>query len=553
MIELFLKFLNISISAGWLVLAVVLLRQCFRKAPKWISCVLWGIVALRLVLPFHFESGLSLIPSAEVIPQNIATARTPAIYSGIPVVNSAVNPLTTRCIAPESHGLETVLGYGSVIWLVGVTALLVWGAVSCLRLRRKVRASLRLRDNLYVCDDIDTPFILGILFPRIYIPSGMEEPQLRHVLAHENAHLKRHDHFWKPLGFLLLALHWFNPLLWLAYILLCRDIEQACDEKVIAPMDNAEKRAYSETLIACSVHRRLILACPVAFGEIGVKTRIKGILCYRKPSFWILLAAGAACAATAVCFLTDPVPCAHDYSSCVTVSATCTQRGVETFTCRLCSHSYTARTDLLAHTYAPGDVLAAPDCTHEGTGELICTGCGDIQTEAIAKTDHILGEPFCSKLPNCAETGEMSAVCTHCHSVQVVAGISTNQDHNLHEFVVTEATCETAGEGVILCSRCDYEAQCTYEPHGHEYTVFVVIKGSCKYYGIRELVCTLCGGKQYETLPKSSEHMWRPISDTGNYYCAVCGDMKSESTGEDGIRLFGTPDRETPWIALAPN
>ena len=523
MTALVLKLLNMSISASWLVLAVMLLRVLFKKAPKWVSCLLWSIVALRLVIPFSFESAFSLIPSAEVIPQNITTTQTPAIYSGIPAVNTTVNPLFTQYVTPEDHTLETILSVASVVWLVGVAVLLLYSMVSYLRLRWRVQASIRIQKNLYACDNVESPFILGILFPKIYIPSGMDDRQLQYVLAHENAHLKRLDHWWKPLGFLLLTVYWFNPLLWLAYIFLCRDIEQACDEKVITQMDNAGKRAYSEALVACSVHRRMIMACPVAFGELGVKARIKGILHYKKPSFWIILAAVVACTVTVVCFLTKPVSCSHTYDSVITVSSTCTQKGVQTLTCTKCAHSYTAHADLLAHTYEPGKVLEEPDCTHQGLLELVCTGCGTVKTAPIEITAHTLGEPFLTKAPNCTEMGEMSAQCQVCHGVQVVGTVATNHDHDLHETVVVEATCVSSGEKIVTCSVCGYEERCSYAPFGHEYLVVVVTLGTCVEEGELVWACDICGDRRYQTLPKSTEHTWwtPPVGPAHCMHCKV--------------------------------
>lgn len=542
MIQLVLKLLNMSISASWLVLAVILLRLLFRKAPKWINCLLWSIVGLRLIMPFSFESELSLIPSAEVIPQDIVTSQTPAIYSGISAVNSTVNPLFTQYLTPEGHVLEKILWIASVVWLAGVMVLLLYSAVSYWRLRRRVQASIQMQNNLYVCDDVESPFILGSLFPRIYIPSGMDSGYVQYVLAHETAHLKRLDHWWKPLGFLLLTIYWFNPLLWLAYIMLCRDIECACDEKVITKMDNAGKRAYSEALVACSVHRRLVMACPVAFGEVGVKTRIKGILCYRKPAFWIILAATVVCSVTAVCFLTNPIPCIHRYTANITTQSTCTQKGVQTFTCKACGHSYTAPAQLLAHNYVQRNVLIEPDCTHQGSMELACTGCGTVKTVTLEKTAHTLGAPFLSQAPNCAETGTMSAQCTLCHSVHVVGTVETNEDHDLLETVIVEASCATAGKGVFTCSRCDYREYCTYEKHEHRYMEDYVRPGNCMNTGLMVLTCADCDNERHVILPESGEHSWNSSSN-GPTRCFFCGTIKpgtGEEWGYGANNLFST-------------
>ena len=310
MSAVFLKILNMSITASWLILAVIILRFLLKKAPKWINCLLWSIAALRLVMPFSFESVFSLIPSAEPIPQNIALSQTPVINIGIPVINNALNPVITESFAPEAgasvNPLQVVLSAASVIWLVGMTAMLIYSIVSCVSLHSKVRASLLYHKNVYYCDNIDTPFILGIIKPKIYIPSGISEEQINYVTLHENAHLERRDHWRKPFGFALLAVYWFNPVIWTAYILLCRDIEKACDERVIRDMDNTAKKDYSEALVSCSIKRRKIMVCPLAFGEIGVKDRVNSVLNYKKPAFGIIIVAVIACAAVAVCFLTDP-------------------------------------------------------------------------------------------------------------------------------------------------------------------------------------------------------------------------------------------------------
>lgn len=306
----FIKVLNMSISAGWLILAVMLLRLLLKKAPKWISVVLWGLVGLRLVFPFSLQSVLSLIPSAEVISPSIGYAQHPEINSGVSVIDNAVNPTlgTSLAATPMNsvNPMQIVLYLGGLVWVGGIVILLLYGLISYLRLRRKVTEAIPYEKNTWLCDQVKTPFILGVFRPRIYLPSGLNEKETAYVLAHERAHLKRKDHLWKPLGFLLLTVYWFNPLVWVAYILLCRDIEAACDEKVISDMAMAEKKAYANALVSCSMQRRLILACPLAFGEVGVKERVKGVLNYRKPAFWIIVAALIACAVIAVCFLTNP-------------------------------------------------------------------------------------------------------------------------------------------------------------------------------------------------------------------------------------------------------
>ena len=292
--DVFLKILNMSISASWLILAVFLVRLLLKKAPKWINCVLWALVAVRLLCPFSFESSLSLVPNAEPIPQELFVVEPPEIHDS-PIFDPVTNPNlpdTPPVVADTSiDRVQISTMFATFGWVAGIAAMLLYAAISYILLRRKVRASLHLRDNIWICDDIQSPFILGTIKPRIYIPSGTDEAQITHVIAHENAHLKRRDHWWKPLGFLVLAIHWFNPLVWVAYIFLCRDIEMACDEKVVRDMDSNESIEYSEALLACSINRKTIMVCPLAFGEVGVKERVKRVLNYKKPAFWIIIAA----------------------------------------------------------------------------------------------------------------------------------------------------------------------------------------------------------------------------------------------------------------------
>ena len=308
---IFLKLLNLSISASWLVLVVLVLRLVLKRAPKWVDVLLWGMVALRLMLPFSIESALSLIPSAETLsPEVVQFDPAPTITSGVELIDNAVNPSLSESFAAAplaSVNLLYVWTYlAGWVWLIGLAAMLLYALVSYLRLRRRVSASIPLRENIYVCDEVASPFILGILRPRIYLPSALDEAQRGSVLSHERAHLARHDHWWKPLGFALLAVYWFNPLLWLAYTLLCRDIELACDERVLRGMDAGQVKAYSSALLACSVPRRMLAACPLAFGEVGVGARVKNALRYKKPAFWVVAASVAVCAVVAVCFLTNP-------------------------------------------------------------------------------------------------------------------------------------------------------------------------------------------------------------------------------------------------------
>lgn len=311
MAAVFLKLLNLSISASWLVLAVLVLRLVSKRSPKWMNVLLWGIVALRLVLPFSIESALSLIPSAETVsPAAVQFDPAPTITSGVSVIDNAVNPsLSEHFFAVPTASVNPLYVWTEIagwVWLIGLGAMLLYALVSYLRLRRRVSVSLPIRDRIYLCDAISSPFILGVVKPRIYLPSTLDEVQRQNVLSHERAHLARRDHWWKPLGFALLAVYWFNPLLWLAYALLCRDIELACDERVIRTMDESAVKTYSTVLLACSMPRKAVITCPLAFGEVGVKERVRNALHYKKPAFWVVAASVAVCIVVAVCFLTNP-------------------------------------------------------------------------------------------------------------------------------------------------------------------------------------------------------------------------------------------------------
>ena len=325
MSELFLKIVNMSISASWIVVAVLALRFCLKKAPKWVNVLLWGIVAARMVFPFSIESVLSLIPSAETISPTIMMEQSPSVQTGVPALNHVINPVISGSFTPapgaSANPLQIWIPVLAGIWLFGIAALFLYSAVSYCRLRRKVCEAVILRDNIYQSENVCSPFVLGIIRPKIYLPYHMDSREVGHVIAHEQTHIRRKDHWWKPLGFLLLTIHWFNPLMWLSYVLLCRDIELACDEKVIGKMGNAQRADYTQALVACSVDRRLIAACPLAFGEIGVKERVKSVMNYKKPAFWIVLASVIVCAVIAVCFLTNPIGFQFDVSANTIVSA----------------------------------------------------------------------------------------------------------------------------------------------------------------------------------------------------------------------------------------
>ena len=308
--DVFLKLVNLSISASWLILAVLVLRVVLKKAPKWVMPLLWGVVALRLVCLFSIESALSLIPSAETIPSEIVTeTREPVLYeqATLDIVTNPTLPSAAEVpVGVSRQQAQVDFNIYSVLWLAGMAALLVHALVSAEKLKRKLATAILLRDNIYESEFVDSPFVFGVVKPNIYLPMHMDEGTAAYVIAHECAHLARRDHWWKVLGYLVLALHWFNPLVWVAYILFCRDIELACDEKVVRGLDGAARADYSQALLSCAAPKRAVAACPLAFGEGNIKTRVKSALHYKKPAFWVAAAAVLAVVIVAVCFLTNP-------------------------------------------------------------------------------------------------------------------------------------------------------------------------------------------------------------------------------------------------------
>ncbi|MBR5040082.1 MAG: M56 family metallopeptidase, partial [Clostridiales bacterium] len=335
---LFIRLLNLSIAATWIIIAVILIRAFSKKAPKWFPCLLWALVGIRLLCPVTIQSPLSPVASDEVIPVHITSVEETEVDSEIPVIDHTpdtdhgnVNYETViatsgnnvresnpqmilqgsnaKTVSAAKSGVTTgqVITVASYVWIAGLAVMLGYAIVSYIRLKKTLVACIPLRKGVMASDEVRSPFILGVFRPIIYVPSSIGEDPLKHVIAHEESHLKRHDHWWKPLGFLILSVYWFHPLCWVAYILLCRDIEMACDEKVISEMKKEEAASYSQTLLDLSFRKTSIAACPVAFGEVGVKQRVKNVLNYKKPGFWVIIGLIVISAALSVLFLTKPM------------------------------------------------------------------------------------------------------------------------------------------------------------------------------------------------------------------------------------------------------
>lgn len=544
-----MQVLNISITAAWMLPVVLALRLLLRKAPKWTVCLLWALVAMRLLLPVSIESPWSLLPSAEPIPSTITTVSRPAIQSGVPEINEAVNGALAQHFSGEIGGHTNPLGRmlttAGALWLAGVAVMLLYSLWSYLRLRRNVRVYLDDGNKVRVCDDIDTPFILGTLRPRIYIPSGLTEEQIRHVLAHERAHLKRGDHLWKPLGFLLLSVHWFNPLLWVAYILLSRDIEQACDEKVIRSMSGSEKKAYSEALFACSSGRRIILACPVAFGEVSVKERVRSVLNYKKPMLWIVVGSLLACGVFAACFLTNPIPCRHDYLLAVTEHSSCTALGLNTYTCSICKESYSQPIPMASHTFDEGVTLTPATCASEGKALQTCSECGLRGETVLPVLPHAFGEEAkIVKGATCIHTGVHEYTCLDCGATEE-REIPTNDNHAFVNEVVRAATCTDSGEGIDTCVLCGETQTVTFEKLSHNYQVETVFKATCIHPGTKYYCCSGCGSRYSEQIPTTG-HRWNA------YECEGCGMRKPSDSRNPYANQFPDTTPQLPVIQWDP-
>lgn len=320
--QLFLQVLDVSLSGSIVIAVILLLRLALKKAPKKYLCLLWLMVFLRLLIPFEIESSYSLQPRIEPVTESqwieledygqILHPDDP-METGMeeaPLIPE--EPVSIQDIGQDSEvevTVEYVINWYVVLpylWLAGIMAMALYTAVSCLRLHRRVADSVILSEGVWVSGKLDTAFVLGILRPRIYLNLGLTEAERELVLLHERCHIRRGDHLWKLLGFFSLAVHWFNPLVWAAYLLLCRDMEMACDEAVVRDMDISRRKAYSAALLSCATRSHAIAACPIAFGEVSVKHRIQKVLNYRKPGFWMILIALIAIAVVAVCFLTTP-------------------------------------------------------------------------------------------------------------------------------------------------------------------------------------------------------------------------------------------------------
>ncbi len=480
--DIFLKIVNMSITGSFIAFAVIVIRCLFKRVPKWIICSAWGLVALRLILPFSFESYFSLVPNA----------------AQLQVAAPAAVPQTSgNTVAAVGTQAVDVTGILSKIWLAGAVAMILYSVAVYVRIRIKTRVSLK-EDGVYICDAIPTPFLLGVIKPRIYVPSSVNKEELDCIVLHENAHKRRGDHLWKPLGFLLLSIYWFNPLMWVAYVMLCRDIEYACDEKVINTLGTDIRARYSEALLRCSVSKRTLAACPVAFAEAGVKERIKRVLSYKKPTVWIIAACLLITTVSCVFFMTDPKrpeepegapavldakensgendevkkidPCAagHDYVLISAAEPSCKEEGKTVYVCSVCGDNYTKTAERLAHEYT-GVLTSEANCISGAITTYTCSVCGDSYTETgdVAADAHDYSVYEVLTYPGCLSGGVNKISCSRCGAYYTVDTAATG--HNYVLSTSTAATCLTDGYSTYTCSGCGDSYTETFAATGHNF------------------------------------------------------------------------------------
>lgn len=298
-----------SITAGYVILFIIVLRLIMSKAPRIFSYLLWTAVLFRLVVPFSFESVFSLVPvKAEPVPADILYSESPRIQSGIAAVDQTVNRFlpASDVVGASMNPMQLWVELGTYIWLAGIGILLIYSILSALRLYGRLKSSVHMTDNIYEFTGSSTPFVFGFLNPKIYLPAGISESERSYILAHEQTHIRRMDHIVKPFAFLVLCIHWFNPLVWAAFFLMSEDMELSCDESVLKQMGGRIKTDYSTSLLSLAAGKRIVGGCPLAFGENNIKGRIKNIMYYKKPAFWVIIIAAVIVAAAGIGLMSNP-------------------------------------------------------------------------------------------------------------------------------------------------------------------------------------------------------------------------------------------------------
>ena len=306
--KLFLQIVNMSITSSYVILFVILIRLLLKKAPKIYSYILWAVVFLRLIIPISFENIFSFIPiNTNTIPQDVLYTKTPEINSGIRAIDGIVNNSLAKPVVGRGVNLmEILIDLGQVIWIIGIFGLIIYSIVSTIKLYKTLKSSRILSDGIYETNIIEIPFVLGTIKPKIYIPSGLSEREKDYIIRHEKTHIRRYDHIIKFVAFIITSIHWFNPLVWMAYLLMSKDMELSCDEAVIKEMGNSIKKDYSTSLLKLSTSKRMVVGSTLAFGGKATKNRIKNILNYKKPKFWVSIIAIITIVVVAIGLLSNP-------------------------------------------------------------------------------------------------------------------------------------------------------------------------------------------------------------------------------------------------------
>ena len=306
--KLFLEILNMSITSSYVILFIIGIRFLLRKVPKIYSYLLWSVVLLRLTIPFSFQSIFSLVRiNTKVIPEDIMYTQVPQINSGITVIDRVVNnSLPAPAIIASVNPMQIWIGLGQTIWILGLIGLAMYSIVTTIKLSKKLKSAVRISDNIYENSIIRTPFVFGLVNPKIYLPRDLSEIEREYIIKHEQTHIERYDHITKFIAFIVLSIHWFNPLVWLSFFLMTEDMELSCDEKVIKELGNGIKKDYSNSLLSLSTGRRIIGGSPIAFSENSTKGRIKNVLNYKKPEFWVTIVAIIVIVAVSIGLLSNP-------------------------------------------------------------------------------------------------------------------------------------------------------------------------------------------------------------------------------------------------------
>ena len=556
--ELLSLYLQSGLFGSVMIVIILLLRLCMKQVPRKYLCVLWLFAALRLLLPFHLESHLSLQPrydSFEIVGSVTEPLEPPhELPQWTPTEPDTAVPNPPESVQDISVSLNSIQVI-SAIWLGVGGLLLLYTLISYGYLRFKVRDAVKYGSGIMESDRAQGAFLLGYFKPKIYIPVGLSKLDREFIIAHEQAHISRGDNWWKLVGFLCVCVHWYNPLVWWSYGLLCQDIEVACDENVVRNMDLEQRKAYSTALLNRGKRLSRFMACPVAFGEVSLKQRIKKVLSYRRPTLLASVIAVVLVIVVAVCFLTTPVTdeqekpdetlsttaatepvVNHVYDDgVVTIEASCGKPGVRSYTCTVCGEVKTEPIPALSHEYDKGVEVIEPNCAEPGVLTYICKNCGDIKSEEIDALEHAFGESTITKEATCKDEGEISVICTICGFREIVEKIPKTDEHNYQIKVVRKPSCVDRGKGENVCTVCGYSVACDFDLTDHTYGSPVVTKeATCAQNGEETYTCGVCGFIYTNERPKK-DHVWDDGACSTAAICTVCAYESEKSRGHDYV------------------